>query len=63
MKPTALLLLFLSLNAFSSEQSETIPEKIDQNGYVEPFKMFDDLYYVGDKWVSSYPYFRGACYN
>ncbi|GLT19601.1 hypothetical protein GCM10007938_33830 [Vibrio zhanjiangensis] len=54
MKHTALLLLFLSLNAFSSEQSETIPEKTDQNGYVEPFKMFDDLYYVGDKWVSSY---------
>lgn len=26
----------------------------DRNGYVEPFQMFDDVYYVGDKWVSSY---------
>lgn len=26
----------------------------DKNGYVEPFQMFDNVYYVGDKWVSSY---------
>jgi metallo-beta-lactamase class B len=25
-----------------------------ERGYIEPFKMFDNLYYVGDKWVSSY---------
>lgn len=30
------------------------PEMNDENGYVEPFKMFDNVYYVGDRWVSSY---------
>lgn len=42
---------------FSVSQSyakEFIPEKTDKNGYVEPFQMFDDLFYVGDKWASSY---------
>lgn len=30
------------------------PEMNSDNGYIEPFKMFDNVYYVGDKWVSSY---------
>lgn len=30
------------------------PEMKSENGYVEPFRMFDNVYYVGDKWVSSY---------
>lgn len=30
------------------------PEMKGANGYVEPFRMFDNVYYVGDKWVSSY---------
>ncbi|AUV85945.1 MBL fold metallo-hydrolase [Vibrio campbellii] len=34
--------------------NDDIPEMNDKNGYVEPFQMFDDVYYVGDKWVSSY---------
>lgn len=34
--------------------NDDIPEMNDNNGYVEPFQMFDDVYYVGDKWVSSY---------
>lgn len=31
-----------------------IPEMIGENGYVERFRMFDNVYYVGDRWVSSY---------
>jgi metallo-beta-lactamase class B len=27
---------------------------LKEKGYIEPFKMFDNVYYVGDKWVSSY---------
>ena len=34
--------------------NDDIPKMNDKNGYVEPFQMFDDVYYVGDKWVSSY---------
>ena len=30
------------------------PEMKGENGYVEPFRMFDNVYYIGDKWVSSY---------
>lgn len=41
----------ISLEAFANID---VPEMSDENGYVEPFKMFDNLYYVGDKWVSSY---------
>lgn len=26
----------------------------EAEGYIEPFKIFDNVYYVGDKWVSSY---------
>ena len=31
-----------------------MPNMTSDNGYVEPFQMFDNVYYVGDKWVSSY---------
>ncbi|WP_440905557.1 MBL fold metallo-hydrolase [Catenovulum sp. SX2] len=31
-----------------------VPAMTSDNGYVEPFRMFDNVYYVGDKWVSSY---------
>ncbi|EDK26440.1 metallo-beta-lactamase [Vibrionales bacterium SWAT-3] len=34
--------------------SENVPEMSIKNGYVEPFQMFDNVYYVGDRWVSSY---------
>ncbi|MFC3150843.1 MBL fold metallo-hydrolase [Litoribrevibacter euphylliae] len=54
MKYSLFLLIFLSFKSFSLDHSEFIPERTDKNGYVEPFKMFDDVYYVGDKWVSSY---------
>lgn len=45
------LLLLISVCASADED---VPEMNDKNGYVEPFQMFDDVYYVGDKWVSSY---------
>ncbi|MCG7497460.1 MBL fold metallo-hydrolase [Vibrio sp. Of7-15] len=46
-----LIFILLSVPTFSETE---IPEMNTKNGYVEPFKMFDNVYYVGDKWVSSY---------
>ncbi|MCG9782807.1 MBL fold metallo-hydrolase [Vibrio brasiliensis] len=46
--------VWLSLLLVSWKVSGEVPEMNDQNGYVEPFRMFDNVYYVGDKWVSSY---------
>lgn len=37
-----------------SQAKEPIPERTDKNGYVEPFQIFDNVFYVGDKWASSY---------
>ncbi|WP_220495528.1 MBL fold metallo-hydrolase [Oceanospirillum sediminis] len=31
-----------------------IPERSEKNGYVEPFRMLDNVFYIGDKWASSY---------
>lgn len=45
--------IFILLSAPTFSETE-IPEMNTENGYVEPFKMFDNVYYVGDKWVSSY---------
>ncbi|HCG5249954.1 TPA: MBL fold metallo-hydrolase [Vibrio parahaemolyticus] len=50
-KLSVVLLLLVSVCARANED---FPEMNDKNGYVEPFQMFDDVYYVGDKWVSSY---------
>jgi len=50
-KFSVVLLLLVSVCARANED---FPEMNDKNGYVEPFQMFDDAYYVGDKWVSSY---------
>ena len=50
-KLSVVLLLLISVCA---RANENLPEMNDRNGYVEPFQMFDDVYYVGDKWVSSY---------
>ncbi|ROL63402.1 MBL fold metallo-hydrolase [Pseudomonas protegens] len=50
-KWSAFLLLLTSVFARANEGFQ---EMNDKNGYVEPFQMFDDVYYVGDKWVSSY---------
>ncbi|GAD76314.1 hypothetical protein VAZ01S_041_00140 [Vibrio azureus NBRC 104587] len=51
-KKTILAVLF-SASVFASS-SKDVPTMNDKNGYVEPFQMFDNVYYVGDKWVSSY---------
>lgn len=51
------LLISFLICLFSISQSyskEFIPERTDKNGYEEPFQMFDNLFYVGDKWASSY---------
>ena len=45
--------LLFSASAFAAFGKD-IPTMNDKNGYVEPFQMFDNVYYVGDKWVSSY---------
>lgn len=50
-KFSVVMLLLVSVCARANED---FPEMNDKNGYVEPFQMFDDVYYVGDKWVSSY---------
>lgn len=31
-----------------------VPVMNERNGYVAPFRIFDNVYYVGDKWVSAY---------
>lgn len=46
-----LILVLWSLAAFANEE---VPAMNGKNGYIEPFRMFDNVYYVGDKWVSSY---------
>lgn len=52
MKNISLAVLFLiSTKILASVET---PEMSDDNGYVEPFRMFDNVYYIGDKWVSSY---------
>lgn len=42
------------LLSFSSVTLAKFPKMNMRNGYAEPFKMFDNLYYVGDRWTSSY---------
>ena len=49
-----LLVGLFSLVSTSVIASENVPEMSIKNGYVEPFQMFDNVYYVGDRWVSSY---------
>lgn len=50
-KNIVFLVLFISMNAAADAG---VPEMKNENGYVEPFRMFDNVYYIGDKWVSSY---------
>lgn len=49
-----LVLALLLLVSTSAMASKDVPEMSIKNGYVEPFQMFDNVYYVGDRWVSSY---------
>ena len=50
-KIVVFLVLFISMKAVADAGA---PEMNTENGYIEPFRMFDNVYYVGDKWVSSY---------
>ena len=45
--------LLVSTSALASSNKD-VPTMSGKNGYVEPFQMFDNVYYIGDKWVSSY---------
>lgn len=45
--------LLVSASALASSNKD-VPTMSGKNGYVEPFQMFDNVYYIGDKWVSSY---------
>lgn len=54
MKFIQILILIFLFNIPAAFAEEFIPEKNDKNGYVEPFQMFDNVFYVGDKWGSSY---------
>ncbi len=42
--------LFTSLLSAAKES----PEMTGKKGYVEPFRVFDNIFYVGDKWVSAF---------
>lgn len=46
-----IVLLWLAMVGYGVAK---IPEMHEENGYIEPFQMFDNVYYIGDKWVSSY---------
>ncbi|WP_193161253.1 MBL fold metallo-hydrolase [Microbulbifer hainanensis] len=50
---TIALLFGLSGSAIATT-TDKIPPEDPEKGYREPFQLFDNVYYVGDKWVSSY---------
>lgn len=54
MKIKILALLFFYITASTASELRYAPDKTDKNGFVQPFQMFDSVYYVGDKWTSSY---------
>lgn len=54
MKLSLLIFAVLMGSAFLSFAEKAPPETTRDNGYVEPFQILDNLYYVGDQWVSSY---------
>ena len=50
-----LILICTAREACCAEDRVTsVPEMSVSRGYIEPFKLFDNLYYVGDKWVSAF---------
>lgn len=51
---SALLFASFTLVPIGKLLAQQVPAKTQKLGYIEPFQMFDNLYYVGDKWVSSY---------
>ncbi len=50
---TLLAVLFFIPTTAASD-IDRIPAMTQKNGYVEPFQIFDNVYYVGDQWVSAY---------
>ncbi len=48
-----ILLVLVLMFAFKLNANQT-PAMTPENGYVEPFQILDNIYYVGDKWVSAY---------
>lgn len=51
---TITLLLFWVGHVLAGSDDQSMPAMNEKNGYVQPFQMFDNVYYVGDKWVSAY---------
>lgn len=51
---TAAFLLLAFIQATIASTPETVPAPDPKKGYVEPFQLFDNIFYVGDKWVSAY---------
>lgn len=49
-----LLLGILGAVPIDDLMAQPAPAKTEKQGYVEPFQMFDNLFYIGDKWTSSY---------
>lgn len=54
MKVIQILIFMFLFHIPSAVAEDFIPEKSDKNGYAEPFQMFDNVFYVGDKWGASY---------
>lgn len=54
MKQSLLLAAFFIGNIVPVFAEKAPPETTPDNGYIEPFQILDNLYYVGDQWVSSY---------
>jgi metallo-beta-lactamase class B len=48
------LLLTCAIATAASTEKPKHPSETDKIGRMEPFKLFDNIYYVGDSWVSSY---------
>lgn len=49
-----LLLAILGAVPIGDLMAHAVPAKTEKQGYVEPLQMFDNLFYIGDKWTSAY---------
>ncbi|WP_346837075.1 MBL fold metallo-hydrolase [Microbulbifer sp. SAOS-129_SWC] len=50
----ALFTTLLTCALPAAADDNAIPPLDPDKGYVEPFQLFDNVYYVGDKWISAY---------
>lgn len=53
-KKIFVLVLLVGMHSLVGSNDQSIPAMNEKSGYVEPFQMFDNVYYVGDKWGSAY---------